>query len=232
MYIEDIKRIVTNSQNKKFRVVKRDGSTEIIRLFKADDGRIAFMPKGNKTWGRELPHYRILEWETIKPIQQRESDVAKRFKKRCIAAIGYLNESGLWGDIKEMLEFLVEHDEIIAEVCEDFKNGVMYDKLTKGKHKEWCTCYQVIESFCVKNCWKSIRWHKYYRETDKARLTRSIKNRSNDRCSWRNGYDCSFETDFENGNDRAWYNEEYINCGNGWYYLLFDDKHAIYYEKD
>ncbi len=43
-------------------------------------------------------------------------------------------------------------------------------------------------------------------------------------------YDNSFEYNAEK--NKAWYSEEYRNCGDGYYYLALDANTAIYYDKD
>lgn len=47
-------------------------------------------------------------------------------------------------------------------------------------------------------------------------------------------YDVTFEMDFdrEDGIPRAWYSEEYRNCGNGHYYLAVSENCAIFCEND
>lgn len=50
--------------------------------------------------------------------------------------------------------------------------------------------------------------------------------------SWRNVYDNTLELINDNGIYRGFYSEEFRNCGNGHYYLLFDATHAIFYEDD
>lgn len=41
-------------------------------------------------------------------------------------------------------------------------------------------------------------------------------------------YDYSIHIDWK----KWWYNREYKWCGNGYYYLLLDHEHALFYEKD
>ena len=60
-----------------------------------------------------------------------------------------------------------------------------------------------------------------------------VKNNKEDiRFAWRNVYDNTLEIIGMNDIYRGYYSEEYRNCGNGHYYLLFDATHAIYYEDD
>ena len=53
---------------------------------------------------------------------------------------------------------------------------------------------------------------------------------------YRNGYDVSFDykpaSESKDGIARAWYSEEYKDCGNGHYYLALNRTHALYWEKD
>lgn len=235
MLLEEVRKIVTNPRKKRFRVKTKDGRTLVVRLWVADNGCLGIMNKGARTWGRVLEYYVVENWDSLTPCKTREIDKVKRIKKRAEDAVKMLDASGLWPDIKNVIEHFLSDEKIIREVCEDIENGVWYDACCHkdGRHYDWARGnYQIFESFYAERCWESITWNSYCKELDGAHLQNAIKERKNYHNAWKNRYDCSVELNFDNGIGRGWFSKEYVGCANGWYYLLFDHKHAIFYEKD
>lgn len=235
---EEIKAIVTNNYAKPYRVNLIGGGSKIVRLWKADDGRIAILGKGKKKWGHELSCYDHYEdWATLRLVEHDEIDYHKRFVKRATDALKMLNESGLWKDIKQSIEHFFtltesEQRELVNDIMTDSYELFYHEVYKENGKYSWVHGYQVFESFVRKTCWKSIAWHKWERERMSAEVAECIKNGTDFHRRWENGYDNSVEIANRNGEKLAWYSEEYRNCGNGWYYLMFDATHAIFYEKD
>ena len=222
---EEIKAIVTNNYAKPYRVNLIGGGSKIVRLWKADDGRIAIMGKGRKKWGHELSCYDHYE------------DYYKRFVKRATDALKMLNESGLWSDIRQSIEHFFtltesEQRELVNDIMTDSYELFYHEVYKENGKYSWVHGYQVFESFVRKTCWKSIAWHKWERERMSAEVAECIKNGTDFHRRWENGYDNSVEIANRNGEKLAWYSEEYRGCGNGHYYLMFDATHAIFYEDD
>ena len=235
---EEIKTIVTNNHAKPYRVNLIGGGSKIVRVWQTDDGRIAIMDKGRKKWGHELSswsdHYE--DWATLRLVEHDEIDYYKRFVKRATDALKMLNDTGLWKDIKETIEHFFElpekeQRELVNDIITDSYEKFYKQTWGDGKYA-WVHCHQVFCTFTNKRCWKSIAWHKWERERMSAEVADCIKNGTNFRRRWENGYDNSVEIANLNGEKLAWYSEEYRGCGNGWYYLMFDATHAIFYEKD
>lgn len=238
MNIEEIKTIVTNNHAKPYRVNLIGGGSKIVRLWQTDDGCIAILDKGKKTWGHVLSswsdHYE--DWATLRLVEHNEIDYYKRFVKRATDALKMLNESGLWGSIKECIEHFfelpeTEQRELVNDIITDSYEKFYKQTWGDGKYA-WVRCHQVFCTFTNKRCWKSIAWHKWERERMSAEVTECIKNGTEFRRSWENGYDNTVEIASLNGEKLAWYSEEYRNCGNGHYYIMFDATHAIFYEND
>lgn len=235
---EEIKAIVTNNYAKPYRVNLIGGGSKIVRLWKADDGRIAIMGKGRKKWGHELSCYDHYEdWATLRLVEHDEIDYYKRFVKRATDALKMLNESGLWTDIKQSIEHFFaltesEQKELVNDIMTDSYELFYHEVYKENGKYSWVHGYQVFESFVRKTCWKSIAWHKWERERMSAEVAECIKNGKEFHRRWVNGYDNSVEVANRNGEKLAWYSEEYRGCGNGHYYLMFDATHAIFYEDD
>ena len=236
---EEIKTIVTNNYAKPYRANLIGGGSKIVRLWQTNDGRIAIMDKGRKKWGHELSnwsdHYE--DWATLRLVEHGEIDYYKRFVKRATDALKMLNESGLWSDIRQSIEHFFaltesEQKELVNDIMTD-SYELFYNEVYKENGKySWVSGYQVFEAFVRKTCWKSIAWRKWERERMSAEVAECIKNGTDFHRRWENGYDNSVEIANRDGEKLAWYSEEYRGCGNGWYYLMFDATHAIFYEKD
>ncbi len=239
MTLQEIREIVKNKHAKQYRVNLITGGSKIVRLWLHEDGRIAIMSKGRKKWGHELSswsdHYE--DWATLKLVEHEEIDYYKRFVKRATDALKMLNESGLWKDIKESIEHFfnlseAEQRELVNSIMTDSYELFYHEVYKENGKYSWVRGYQVFEAFVRKRCWKSIAWSKWERERMSAEVAECIKNGTNFHRRWENGYDNSVEIANRDGEKLAWYSEEYRNCGNGHYYLMFDATHAIFYEDD
>ena len=234
MTIQEVQQIVNHKDTRKYLVTTKDGRKYYKRLWMADDG-IGILNQRAKHWGRYLTYYQCENWTSMRPFQKRKVDHIKRMKKRASDALKMLNESGLWPSIKKEIEYFLSNEEIIKQVCEDIEAGKLYEECMRGRHKEWAaSCsYAIFEAFYGDRCWKSINHTRYWRDSARRSIATAISEKKNYNDKWRNGYDCSVEVRFDDdGTGRAWYSEEYVGCLNGWYYLMFDATHAIFYEKD
>lgn len=239
MTLQEIREIVTSKFVKQYRVKLISGGSKIVRLWLHKDGRIAIMNKGKKRFGRELTswwdHYE--DWATLRLVEHNEIDYHKRFVKRATDALKMLTESGLWPDIKQSIEHFFaltesEQKELVNDIITDSYELFYHEVYKENGKYSWVSGYQVFEAFVRKKCWKSIAWRKWEREHMSAEVAECIKNGKEFHRRWENGYDNTVEVNEHEGIKRAWYSEEYRNCGNGWYYLMFDATHAIFYEKD
>jgi hypothetical protein len=156
--------------------------------------------------------------------------------KRAKDAVKMLTESGFWNDIKENIEYFLslseeKRRELVSDIMEDSYEK-FYLEVREGGKYNWVICHQIYKSFASKRCWKSIAWSKWERQRMTESVQTAITNKEEFRKKWVNGYDNTLELSFKGGYPRGWYSEEYRGTLNGWYYLLFDATHAIFYEKD
>lgn len=210
-----------------------DGEKHEIRLFISSNNDICFAPKRRRNGGYMLSVYQMEKWDSLTKVNKgNKTDLVKRMRKRAESGVAMLNESGLWDDIKkELLEFL---DLSNDDIKRDFVDGDIYE-LYRTKKYDWLSCYQVFSSLKAKKCWKNPSFDKYaylYKEHVINSVKCAIADKKSIRFNWRNVYDNTLEIIGTNGIYRGYYSEEYRNCGNGHYYLLFDATHAIYYEDD
>lgn len=218
-----------------YSMVRKDGKRKQIRLCTSKGGYVSIMARKSKTMCYNLVDvpYEVDKWKSIKLVET-WCDL-KLFKKHIGDAIKYLSESGFWGDI---LADLSHFFSLGDNVLEDYLNMVKEDTYKAycnivdgdGKFYGMTRQYAVLESLANRKCWASIAWTSSWR---KSSFEDAAKNKQDFYHSWTKWYDNSIEMrNCDDGIFRAWYSEEYRGCGNGYYYLLFDGKHAIFNEKD
>ena len=79
---------------------------------------------------------------------------------------------------------------------------------------------------------KTMDFMSYDRDYQKRRLKEFIDKKEKLTYRWRKNYDNHYEIRFDNDYARGWYSEEFKNCGNGHYYFLLDECHALFGEDD
>ena len=209
-----------------------EGEKHEIRLFISTNNDICFAPKRRRNGGYMLSVSEMDKWDSLTKVNKgNKTDLVKRMRKRAESGVVMLNSSGLWTDIKtELLNFLGLSDD---EIRRDFIEGNIY-KIYRSKKYDWLSNYQVFFALKAKKCWKNLSFEKY--DLNKDSIINSVKRAISDkepiRFSWRNVYDNTLEIISDNGIYKGYYSEEFRNCGNGHYYLLFDATHAIFYEDD
>lgn len=209
-----------------------EGEKHEIRLFISSNNDICFAPKRRRNGGYMLSVCQMEKWDSLTKVNKgNKTDLVKRMRKRAANGVVMLNSSGLWTDIKiELLKFLGLSDD---DIKRDFVDGDIYE-LYRTKKYDWLNTYQIFFALKAKKCWKNPSFDKY--DSSKDSIVNSVKcaivNKKDIRFTWRNVYDNTLEIISNNGVYRGYYSEEFRNCGNGHYYLLFDATHAIFYEDD
>jgi len=224
-----------------YKIKFADGKTEVRRFFICAYGDLCIMGKRMRKRGYKLVYTNEYHnWVSIEPYGDKEKNIElfARTKKRAQQALGYLNKSGLWADIKVAIEHFLSDDNIIRDFIEDVQKDsyeCVYCRIWGGDKKyEWLgSNIEVFEMFMRDRCWTSINYDKHERLFRNTLVNDAIINGKTYYHKWTKGYDNSIEVKLcDDGIKRAWYSCEYRHCGNGHYYLLFDATHAIYYEDD
>ena len=218
-------------------IVFADGKKEKMRLFWSVNGDICKFKKGSRKFGNSVLYFlKIDEVSSIRFVNDKDKTLNEKVSlmvKRTNKAIEYLTHSGLWSSLKSELEYFLKEVDV-AEFCKDMESDFyhnVYLQTSAGGKYAWCAWSSVLHSLYFKG-FKSINFDKWSRETNTQLLADRIANKTNYSCRWRNGYDNSIELNFNKEEARGWYSEEYKNCGNGHYYFLLDETHAIFAEDD
>lgn len=125
-------------------------------------------------------------------------------------ALKYLNNSGLWENIKKDIEVML---------------SIGYEK-SKQREDLRSTFYM----FDVPKIKAISLGKKYLTQEYTEKIQEAYNKKEPLSFRWRAGYDLSFEYNPEK--NKAWWSEEYRGCGNGHYYLMLDNKHALFCEDD
>lgn len=224
----------TGFKRQSFIVKTNSGKRKQMQMFIADNGLLCYKTNARANFGYSLSFYEIEDWASVtvkKPFQASVKLVRKRAKE----CVDMLTKSGLWSDIKEGMEQVLKmSDSEIAQFIKDGKEDY-YTHVWKNEEGRYpfMVSKEYFGNLLAKRCWSSIPFATWSRERLTKELGEHIDKRENYKYDWSNGYDCSVEVHYdEDGVGRGWMSMEYVGCANGHYYLLLDEKHAMFYEDD
>lgn len=217
---------VINGKKKQIRLTFRCGEVYILR-------------QGSRTQGYLLSANERESIEHLTLKTKADVDLCKRFIRRLKQSDKILSKSGLWPSIKQTIEHALslpfeEIQQLVNDLASDEYN--FYTLVhTEGSKYNWCNgCIEVFTAFIQPRCFSSLRISRKYMDADGLReqMRNAIQNKTKFSYRWHDGYDNSVYIDHVNGVSTAHYAEEYRGCGNGHYYILFDESHAVFMEDD
>ena len=210
-------------------VTYADGHKRVARLFFSCEGNLCEFNKRSRKYGHYFDTTNVVSVEPL----DKEQDLLKKTRGFIKKVIATLEKSGLWSN------FL--HDFKIVAQLDD-------ERLAKFLHAEWDESQAMAQELglnhrqCGVDClkWtvekgiKTINYNSWDKDVMPTEFAKAIEERKSFGHNWRKGYDNSIECRFDEKDNvmRAWYSEEYKNCGNGHYYYAIDEKHAIFGEDD
>lgn len=207
-----------------YKVTYKDGTKKNVRLFYSQSyAFICEFKKGSRTRGYYFSLDKVAEISKQKA--KPENEIFRHNVKRLIKC---LSESHLWEDIlgwAKVMEKMTE-DELNA-----YKGMIAKEPFSSEKGNGFIGVDAFWRMF-EKNSIKAVNYDKYW--SFESHVKEAIeKGETYNSPRWEKGYDNSVSVKMcEDGKLRGWYSEEFRNCGNGWYYLLIDAKHAIFSERD
>lgn len=229
---------------KKVYLIHSDGSKEKRGIFKSTIGRLCVYSKGSRRRG-----YPILDVENLKDIQEiKEKPESEKWEKSIDKVISLLEKSGLWKELLEKFKiaksigweklqdaYKIYEEKYKEDYYENQKEIILRIKkiderlIRKSEDKEFYDT-DILWNMVFPLKIKKMNFGKYQNNL----ILKKIKDAIQKKAKYSSGriqvnYDVSFEYD---GDNKAWYSEEYRNCGNGHYYLALSDEHALFYEDD
>lgn len=230
MEYKEISKIVTENIAKTFVVTFNNGTKKKIKMWYGVRG-ICIMNRKSRKWGHLLDVTDDYDkWVNLVPFIKQETDIYKRVVRRAKKIEKMLDGSGLWANIKDMLHtFLNERNEEEQKTIID----IAFDYQRNFEPKDNIFTRWIFESLASDKCFKTINWFDYEKEKFEKLLEERIKTKEELRYFWHKGYDNRLSIE-KGKNDvlLGYYSEEYTGCGNGYYYIILDAKHALFCEKD
>lgn len=229
--------------NKEVIAIMKNGKKQTLRLFMSTTGSLAYFGKGKRRRGYNL--WNIIEdiesvsVKTSKRAEQTELekylDNLKKFKKIYTQNL----HENLWSDLRDGYNRLD---------IEDFENFIINSDGEKNNSYDF---YKLLLNYCGINNLHLNTENKYKTTTiqsNKPRLytdngyqykrcleniKKHLDNKEDFRYGWESNYDVSIEGKMcSDGIYRGWFSLEFRGCGNGHYYLLVNEKQAVFAEND
>lgn len=210
-----------------------------IRCLKEAEDTIFVFGKRRSRYG-----YRLSATDFDNTFDAILEDKAVAWEKRVAKVIKKLEESGLW---PEKLEFFKNLQKMSWADREELKALYITKnedarergyRIFKGKYpfaffeRDGCICpdcdylYELSEAKM-----KSMYFGKYRNAEIKSQIKEALQKGANRlHLTARTSYDVTFDYDPES--KKAWYSEEYKDCGNGHYYFALDADTALFVEDD
>lgn len=211
-----------------------DGEQRPLRLFKSSMGQICFFRQGSRKYGYTLNNVEIKAIRPVIPTKTTKAkweDGWKKVRARLVA-------SGLWSVvIKEIDLALSLGYEKMDQAYKDY--WTIPEEAFIAKYPELTAVNDegktYITSSTVWNYAKLAKVKKmYFSRTGNDAVLAMIKSAMDSKKDWtangRVSYDVSFS--YNAAKQKAWYSEEFKDCGNGHYYLALDATHALFIEDD
>jgi len=219
---------------------------KIVRLGRTGDGDPLIMLQGSHHKGTYLAN--STDITDIRPIKKRDTDPAIKWEKQVKKLVKMLETSGLWGNVlAELQQALRIGYDTLKKAYDAERQHNASDSYEVAKAKKVEQVRAICPQLIVRRDGKdyidtSIIWHyldlrvkkmyfgKYENARRLAEITTALRNNTGRVFQVTAGYDVSFQYNPELR--KAWYSEEYRNCGNGYYWLVLNNTHALFCEKD
>jgi hypothetical protein len=225
---QKIKDFVAKNNGEQFNIVYENGETETKKLFVSDYGNVCEFKKRSSRSGYRIPILNIASIE-VKP----KTPPIKVCRNNLRLVINYLSKSGFWTPMLNGAKYLIS---LSDEELESMRDWDTYHKVMNNDLREKGIAWFSMDCFSelFNKRLKTMRFEsRYYKDFHERQILNAIETKTN-YCppKWANGYDCHFQIGFDKDMVRAWYSEEFRNCGNGHYYYLLDECHVLFGEDD
>lgn len=227
--------------------VYADGSKEKRRLF-ISDGSICVIGKGRKRKGHhltdEMGGYGFKN-QLRDIVKFDEKPISEKWQHSINKAINLLEKSGLWVDVLNDLKTAnaIGYEKISRayEISNSDFEGLKYDEKQKEINKRIAEIDARLIGeaghFKTEILWYMARPLKIkkmnfgtFNEIKLKEIAEGLKEKKKFSVCATANYDVSAE--YSPDKNSAWYSEEFRNCGNGHYYLMLSDSHAVFWEDD
>jgi len=240
------------------KICYKNGSIYERRI--SNEGKSLFVySQGRKRYGQRF--YNFDAFSNIEIINKKPENKAEKWRKSWTRVKNMLEISGLWKDmlenVKTALDIGYEKIQLAskqdgADNTDENKKELEYGENNRINAKKIKSIDERLIGYNDKNelyALSSILWYmtrparikkmyfgKYRNDEILPAIATALKTateysiRIDGNSYVGQGYDTSFS--YNPKIKKAWYSEEYRNCGNGHYYLALNPTHALFYEDD
>ena len=221
---------------------------EKLRFTVEDSGSVFVYMKGRRSYGwRYEPDYFLSRFD-VRAKDLEEKDPTPAWRRRMKRAVRCMGASGLWPEVRTTFENMLDsgmtwqdkralweaHDYLWHKDAEPTESIMLLKErfpfafCTDENGREHVNTYYVYE---ISECRLKAMYFGTLNEEEKECRRQHIDKKENYN-SGRvpAGYDVTFMYDAKE--NKAWYMEEYRNCGNGHYYMAIDADTALFVEDD
>lgn len=238
----------TEKGHRKFIVTFESGRSEKLRLARSyDDGRRIFAYgyncRSHGYWLIPDQDGKLIHPVYGKAISVRPCDANRNRKIRDTArkAACELEKSGLWPSLLPDLRRIAGMtDEDFARLDEAKRNFCSLSSSDEVHGKARNVILEITGNLGIdmfrglESGLKNINYFAHARERTKQEFRSALRTKDNLwKRRWRKGYDNSLCVDTKcTDGPKAYYSEEYRDCGNGHYYIAVSESHALFCEDD
>lgn len=211
-----------------------------------EPGTVFVFGKGMRTRGwRKSPDVFLQQYRVVKP---RKRNMNREWHKRLLRAVDCMESSGLWPDVLQQFKATIDSGmiwddrEALADLYWAHVDSESVNPEFERLRKKYPHAFTEatdgsvhINSFYASEISECMLRSMYFGKTlninEKKKIADALDSKQ-DYSSGRihAGYDVSFE--YKADKNKAWYSEEYRNCGNGHYYIALDANMALFIEHD
>ena len=226
-------REVNGKEIRKFKIIYDDGRIEQNRLF-ANGDRIGYLAPRKKKSGY------LFDLQGVYAIS---CDLPQEVERNAKRLMELLEKSGLWANIRKQVQELLDfgYENYCEQNCPsrifnpDLACNILHWNVKKmdfrpryAGQEEAARCNEITLN-AIANAMSGPE-NEYQTRVEGRSYDISFSYNAGQigKPMWK-----AYPNDAQgDGIRRAWYSEEYRDCGNGHYYLAINATHAIYYEKD
>lgn len=224
-----------------------------VRIALANYGEPMIMRKGSRRYGSAITPHDMQQIAKIEIIEKVKTpvDKEKQWRRSWEKVVKRLEKSGLWAELLEekKIGLAVGYENITKAYELYWKRDDNLD--WKENELKKIENIKNVDSRLIKinedgneQVNTGIIWHMNHKakvkkmnfgQWDNKRVLSEIKQALEEDQKYSTGrYQVQYDVSYEYNPEvkKAWYSEEYRDCGNGHYYLALDETHALYYETD
>ncbi len=242
----------------KAKIIYKNGETSDSKI--SNEGKSLFIyAKGKKRFG--LRFYDFAQFSSIEIKENKPENKAEKWLKSWTRVKNILEISGLWQDLLKDVKTALDigYDKIQlaskqdgVDNTDENKKELEYGENNRINAEKIKEIDKRLIGYNDKNeiyALSSILWYMvyparikkmYFGKNKNSEILLEIANALKNNVEMSTGNDGnsyngqSYDTTFSYNpkSKKAWYSEQYRNCGNGHYYLALNSTHALFYEDD